>query len=257
MTENHEPINDPGLAQPEPATPPTPVGERFVDVIIAPAKAMAAVKQRPLWIVPFAALFVLLFLYTFTNVQVMMVEQSEMALEHASPQQAVGIEQQLEMFSDPPSWLRVVSGLGAGIMVTIISIMLPALLMHVFMKLSGGKGEMSQSLGVIFWSGLIAYGLRTILSWIIIVITGSSLRASLTAATLMSDPNPNSVGYVIAGLYGDPFMYWTLFVAVIGMAIVHEVDRVRAATVVLATYVLLSAIPVGMTLLGQAVGGMN
>ena len=250
MTDNFEPT--PNTESP---SPPAPVSERFVDVFTAPVKAMQAVAERPAWVVPFLVLFAIVALYTAANVHIMVPEQTEMSLAFASNDQAAGLEQQIEMFLDPPLWLRLVAGIGAGLTVVIFTILIPGLLMHLFLKLSGGVAQVGQTIGVVFWSGLIAYGLRTILSWIIIVVTGSARHAGLTATSFIADPNPQSVPYVLAGLYGDPFVYWMMFVAVLGLAIVHRLDVARAAIVAVATYVLLSAIPIGFTLLGQAFSG--
>lgn len=250
MTDNHE-----STPTTETIAPPAPIGERFVDVFTAPVKAMKAVAERPAWVIPCLVLFAVTALYTAANVHIMVPEQTEMSMVHASGQQADALEQQIEMFLDPPLWLRLLSGIGAGLTVAVFSLLLPGLLMHLFLKLSGGVAQARQTLGVVFWSGLIAYGLRTILGWIIIVATGSARHAGLTATSFLPDPDPQSVPYVIAGLYGDPFMYWTIFVTVIGLAIVHRLEVSRAAIVAVATYILLSAIIIGFTLLGQVFSG--
>ena len=250
MTDNFEPT-----LNTETPPPPAPISERFVDVFTAPVKAMQAVAERPAWVVPFLVLFAIVALYTAANVHIMVPEQTEMSMAFANDQQATAMENQIEMFLDPPLWLRLLSGIGAGLTVVVFSLLIPGLLMHLFLKLSGGVAQASQTIGVVLWSGLIAYGLRTILSWIIIVVTGSARHAGLTATSFIADPNPQSVPYMIAGLYGDPFVYWMMFVVVLGLAIVHRLEVSRTAIVAVATYVLLSAIPIGFTLLGQAFSG--
>jgi hypothetical protein len=239
------------------APPPAPpsLAERFWDVFAAPRRAMDAVAVRPAWAIPFVVLMLLMVLYTMANVHILIPEQSEMALEHVSGEAAVGLEQQIEMFSDPPMWLRVVAGLGAGLTVVVFSILLPGVILHLFLKLSGGRGQVGQTLGVLFWAALIPYGLRTLLGWIVVVASGSGKLAGLTAASLMPNPNPQSLGYVIANLYGDPFMYWMLAVSILGLAIGHKIDLARSAIVTVATFVLLSTIPIGFTLVGQVVAG--
>lgn len=244
----------------DPMTPiPTPdepsLGERFVDVFTAPVKAMDAVAVRPAWVVPALVVFALMFVYTAVNMHIIMPAQTEMQLEHATDAQAAALETQLEMFTDPPVWLRVLVGLGAGLGVVLLGALVFGLVLHLFLKLSEGQGTVKHTLGIVYWSGLIAYGLKTLLSWIVVVLTGSMQMATLSAASLIPDPNPQSLSYVLAGLFGDPFVYWMLAVAVIGVSRVHLIPVVRAAVVVVATYVLLSAIPVGFTLLGQMVSG--
>lgn len=213
--------------------------DRAVQVIVAPAVAMRAVFDRPAWLAPLGVICLLVWLFTAFNVHIMMPESVERQLAHAPAAQVEMLEHQLDMFSDPPPWLRLLTGL----------------VLHSFLRLSEGKGKLRQTLGVVSWAGLIAYGLRTMLSWVIVAVTGSGTYAGLTAASLMSDANPSSVPFVVAGIYGDPFIYWMLWVVLIGVIVVHQLPRSRALIVVAATYVLLSIVPIAFTLLGQAVGG--
>ncbi|MDY0109792.1 MAG: YIP1 family protein [Candidatus Krumholzibacteria bacterium] len=228
--------------------------DRAVQVIVAPAAAMRAVVDRPAWLAPLGVICLLVWLFTAFNVHIMMPESVERQLAHAPAAQVEMLERQLDMFSDPPPWLRLLTGLGAGLS-AVLAILLPGLVLHLFLRLSEGKGKLRQTLGVVSWAGLIAYGLRTVLSWAIVAATGSGTYAGLTAASLMPEANPSSVPFVVAGIYGDPFIYWMLWVVLIGVILVHQLPRSRALIVVAATYVLLSIVPIAFTLLGQAVGG--
>ena len=212
-------------------------------------------SDQPVWWVPALAIALILALYTAVNMHIIMPETFERQLEFASGDEAVVIEQQLEMFTDPAVWLRVLVGLGAGLFGGILTILLPTLVLHLFLKLSEGQGQLKQSLGVVFWASLIAYGWRTLVSWVIVVVTGSSHWANLTVTGFLADVNPQSLPMTLAQLYGDPFMYWTLAVAVLGLAMAHRLTLGRVAVVTVATYVLLSAIPIAATLLGRAMSG--
>ncbi len=252
MTDSISPV-DPSPAGSPP--PPMSLTDRMVAVVTAPRRAMAALQDRPAWLVPAAAIFVLMVLYTAVNMHILMPAQTEMQIEHASAEQVEILEQQLDMFSDPAPWLRLLMGLGAGLSVVLFTLLVPGLLLHLFLRLSEGKGELRHTLGVICWAGLIPYALRTVLSWVVLVIFGSTRAAGLTLTMFMPDPNPQSMAYVAAGIYGDPFMYWMLYVVVLGIATVHKLTVARSAIVVAATYLLLSAVPVGMAMLGQMVSG--
>ncbi len=87
------------------------------------------------------------------------------------------------------------------------------------------------------------------------MVTGSVRATGLTVAALLGEANPQSLPVVAANLFGDPFVWWMLFVVVLGMAIAHKLTAARAATVVLVTYLLLAAIMMGFTLLGQLMSG--
>jgi hypothetical protein len=236
------------------APPPLSLGDRIVKVFVAPTVAMREIAVRPAWLVPLGLVWLLVWLYTAANLHIILPEQTERQIAHAPDAQVEMLYQQLDMFSDPPAWLRVLMGLGSGLSAAVFAILLPGLILHLFLRLSEGAGTARQTLGVVCWAGLIAYGLRTLLSWIIVAVTGSGVHAGLTAASLMPAGNPASLGHVIANLYGDPFVYWMLWVILLGVMQVHRLAFNRALTVIVATYVLLSAVPIGFTLLGQVIG---
>ncbi|MEZ4386677.1 MAG: YIP1 family protein [Candidatus Krumholzibacteriia bacterium] len=250
-------MTEPSLASPDQSDldPGSPsLGERVSDVFVAPVRAMRAVAVRPAWWLPALLAFLVVGLFTLANVQQLMTAQMEARLETATSQQAAAIEQQLEMFADPPVWLRVLTAVGAGLGV-VVSGLIFALVCHLFLRLSEGQGRLGQSVGVVFWAGLIAYGLKTILGWIVLVATGSVRATGLTAAALLPDANQQSVGVVVANLLGDPFAWWMLAVIALGMAVCHRLQVSRAAVVIVATYLLLGAVMVGLTLIQQFVSG--
>ncbi len=250
MNDNQEP-----MPEAEAHAEPTPVSERFVDVFTAPGKAMAAVAERPMWFLPLLVVFAIMSLYVAANINIIIPEVMERSIDNARGDQVEAMEKILDMFVDPPAWLRVVAGIAAGIFAVIFSITLPTLVVHMFLKLSGGVAVIGQTLGVTAWASLIVHGFRTLLSWIVIVVTGSAQNANLTAASLLPEYNPEAPLSVIANLYGDPFMYWALAVTILGLAKVHRLGLIPAATVVVATYVLLSIFPIGKALLDQKLAG--
>lgn len=242
-------------APPGPDPAAIPLGDRFLLVVRRPWLAMRAVAERPAASAALGVVFLLMALYTAVNVHILVPEQSEWQLEHVSGEQAAALENQMELFGDPPVWLRVAAGLGAGFSVAIFAVLVPGLLLHVFLRLSEGQGTLRQTVGVVCWAGLIPYGLRTLLSWLVVILTGSGRLAGLTLASFLPDPNPQSVGYMLANLFGDPFLYWMLWVVVLGAMQAHRLSFNRTLMVVAATYVLLSAVPVGFSLLGQVLAG--
>lgn len=234
--------------------PPLSLSERVVKVFVAPTVAMREVAARPAWLVPLGLVWLLIWVYTAANLHIILPEQTERQIAHAPDAQVEMLYEQLELFGDPPAWLRVLMGLGSGLSAALFAILLPGLVLHLFLRLSEGAGTARQTLGIVCWAGLIPYGLRTLLSWLIVGVTGSGVHAGLTAASLMPEGNPASLGHVIANLYGDPFVYWMLWVVLLGVMQVHRLAFNRALTVIVATYVLLSAVPIGFTLLGQVIG---
>ena len=247
---HHDGPGDPHQAAPPPA-PSLALGDRFVLLLRRPWSAMQEVVERPSVMVALGAIFLLMTLYTALNVHTLVPEQAEWQLEHATADRIEVLESQIELFLDPPAWLRAIAGLGSGFSIALFAVLLPGLLLHLFLRLSEGRGRLRQTLGVVSWAGLIPYGLRTLLSWVIVILTDSGRLAGLTLASLLPDPNPQSVAYVAASLYGDPFTYWMLWIIVLGVMQAHRLAFGRALVVTAATYVLVSAVPIGFTLLNQ------
>jgi hypothetical protein len=229
--------------------------DRFILLVRRPWSAMHAVADQPAVMIALGIVFLLMTLYTAVNVHIIVPEQTEWQIEHAPVDHIPALEQNIELFSDPPVWLRLAAGLGSGFSVALFAVLVPGLLLHLFLRLSEGQGSLRQTLGVVGWAGLIPYGLRTLISWVIVVLTDSSRLAGLTLASVLPDPNPQSVAYITANLYGDPFMYWMLWVMVLGIMQTHRLAFGRALAVTAATFVLLSAIPIGFTLLNQVLTG--
>jgi len=230
------------------------LGERITDVFVAPRRAMAATALKPAWWLPALLSLAIVGVFTAVNVHTITPAQLEAQLESAPAAQVPVLEQQLEMFMDPPTWLRVVTGLGAGVGVFVGGAVF-AMICHLFLKLSEGRGRMGQSMGVTFWAGLIAYGLKSLLSWGVLVATGSVKAMSLTAVALLPDFDPSSMPAMIASFFGDPFLWWMLVVVVIGMARAHTLPTRSAATVVVATYALLMALMIGLQVVSKALTG--
>lgn len=230
------------------------LGERITDVFVAPTRAMRAVADRPAWWLPALISFLVVAVFTLVNVQQVTIAQLEGQLETASGPQVEALEQQLSLFEDPPAWLRVFSGLGGGVGVVLGGLIF-ALVCHLFIRLSEGQGRLGQSVGVVFWAGLIVYSFKTLLTWVVLVVTGSVTASSLTLAAVVGDGNPQSVPTMLGNLLGDPFVWWMLYVVMVGMAVAHRMAFNRAATVVVATYLLLVAIMTGFGLLGTLMSG--
>ncbi len=111
MTEPVQPMTESAAAD---LGSPT-LGERITDVFVAPGRAMLATANRPAWWLPALISCLVILLFTMVNVQQITTVQREAQLEEASSDQAAMLEKQLELFEDPPVWLRALSGLGAAV----------------------------------------------------------------------------------------------------------------------------------------------
>jgi len=243
-------IQDPQAAGPGPVPaqeePGSSISERFTDVFTAPRRAMAGVARQPAWIIPFLVIFLLMALYAAANVQLITLAQQESMREFLPPGQEDVFEERLERYQDPSLALRLWQGIQTGLGTTFIALLVPAVVLFGFCRLSEGTGRFTPTLGVVFWAGLIMYGLKTLLSWIVLAVTGNVPLSLLSAQALLPQQNPLHPLYAAAGLLGDPFFWWMLWVVALGLARVHRIAEQRALVVVVATHGLFSAVLIGL-----------
>jgi hypothetical protein len=229
------------------------LAQRFGDLVTAPTRAMADVALRPAWGLPMLLIFALMAVYTMATMHIIMPEQSEAMIEIYPPEMQDQAYAEIDKLTDPSPAQRIFQGLQSGLGIVLFAIMVPALLHHLFSRLSGGEGRLKQTLGVVYWSSLIVFGLKTVLAWIVVVVTGTGRWAGLSAQALLADQSPFNPLSVVASLFGDPFFYWTLWLVVVGLATVHRLSLGKAGIVVGAVHVLLSAMLVGLVLVARMV----
>jgi hypothetical protein len=259
----HDPQDAPEAWTPAPAGPTAPgddgaaepasptLADRFVDVFTSPRRAMNAVAERPLWSVPFLVIFLLMALYAAANVQLITLAQQESMSEFVAPGQEGLFAERLERYQDPSVALRTWQGIQTGLGSTFIALLVPAVVLFGFCRLSEGSGSFKGTLGVVFWSGLILYGLKTILGWIVLVLTGNVSLAYLSLQSVLPVQNPMHPAFAAAGLLGDPFFWWMLWVIALGLARVHRLAERRALVVVLASHGLFSGVLIGIVALAR------
>ena len=238
---------------PPPAPPPagSPPAERFIDVFTQPRRAMDGVAQRPLWSLPFLVIFLLMMLYAAANVHLIVVDEYEGLRALMPAEQSETFEQMVEEVSDPTLSMRFRQGIYSALGVVFFWLLVPATALYGFCRLSEGVGSFHGTLGVIYWAGLIAFGLKTLLGWLVLVISGDVALSYLSLQSLLSERNPMNPLFFVAGLLGDPFFWWMLWVVALGLARVHRIAEQRALVVVLATHGLFSVVLIGITALAR------
>ncbi len=237
-----------------PLPPESSLWERIPLLVQRPSVAFARVAQRPAWWLPGLVLFVLVALYTAMNCHVIVPGSLSAALDKADGKQLEVLQKQMALFSDPPAWLRFITGFGAGFGIWVV-MAIQALIYHLFLRLSEGKGTVGQSFGVVYWAALVPTLMKTLLSWIVIVVTdGAHLLRDTGLAALVPDKASDSLPYQLATFFGDVFSIWTVVLTIIGFAVVHRIARGRSALVTVLVYVLISACMIGLSLLGKAMG---
>lgn len=247
MTENQE-------LDPSPVVPEVAAGDgfagRLADLVAKPARLMDRVGRAPRWWQ--ASLLVVLLIGAFTWVILPISGPEQMELMRDSKFMRMMPEDQWQKMYDEalyPTPLKRALSAVQGAVTTVLMITVFGLVLGFFVRMGGGRGSFRQALGVTAWASLIPFGIGTLIKAPLVLATESVFRASLGLAAVLPDGNPSSPLYQVLMTYGDFVTWWGLFVLVIGFQQVFHLSRGAAATTVLLTWALLSAIPLGISLL--------
>nr|MEE4266957.1 YIP1 family protein [Candidatus Krumholzibacteria bacterium] len=210
-----------------------PLLQRFADLITKPGRLMENVGRKThLWL-PYLLVFVVMSGFMWLVAPIMNPEQIEMSrdskLMQMVPEEVR--QEQYEQALNPSPGRRALQASQAGLFV-VIQMMLLALLLGFFVKLSGGTGKMVQSMGVVAWAGLIPMVLGPLLTLPIILQTESFFGTSIGLAALLPDGDPSSLLYKVLYMFGDFFTWWGVFLLVIGYQKVFGLSRSASATTV-------------------------
>lgn len=220
------------------------VGARLVALIANPARLMSAVAIRPLWLVAGLLLVLVVALYSAATLHISAPEQMELMrdsrLMSVLPEEEW--QKQYAAALEPTLSKRLTTGLGAGVSSWVMAIGFGAVL-ALFARLSGGSGTVKQTLGVVGWASLIPFGVGSLIKWPLVVLQESSVRVSVGLAAFAQGLQPESFLYQALVTYGDFTAWWGLAVIAVGLVKVHGLARGAAATVTVATWLLLITVP--------------
>lgn len=225
---------------------PDSVLSRVLAVFARPRAAMAAVKQRPLWMVAGLLVMAVMAIYSASVLHISGPEQMEMMRETRIGRMMSDDEwqRQYERSLDPSTPVRVRQGLSAAAGLW-FAFFISGLVYLLFGKLAGGQGTFKQVMGVVFWSGLISAGLGTLVRWPLVVAKQSHLNVSTGPAAFLGDLDPLSAGHQ-ALQFLDFFGLWGLVVMIIGFEVIHGFARNKAIVVTVLPWLLMSAVMFGI-----------
>lgn len=222
------------------------VFSRFITIITNPSATMEAVRENPRILVAVLGIIVLVGLFSGATVHIVGPEQVDVMRDTRigrmmEPDQ---IDQMYDRYLNTTLKDRIVSGIQGGFGAA-VAIFIAGLVYFLFGKLAGGPGTFKQVMGAVMWSGVISMGLGALVKWPLAVAKQSVMGVNLGPAVLVADRG------VLDPLYGllsffDVFALWGVVVLVIGFEKVHGFARNKAATVVVATWLLLSLIMFGI-----------
>lgn len=236
MNEMH-PMDDQGIETG--ASAPDNLLVRFADLITKPGRLMDNVGRKThLW-APYLLVFVVMTGFMWMVSPIMNPEQIEMSrdsrLMRMIPEDVR--DAQYEQALNPSTGQRLGQSLQGGFFV-LIQMMLLALLLGWFAKLSGGQGRIVQSMGIVAWAGLVPMVLGPLLTLPIILQTESFFGTSIGLAALLPGGDPTSLLYKFLYMFGDFFTWWGVALLIIGYQRVFGLSRSASAlTVILIWFV--------------------
>ena len=223
---------------------------RLSDLITKPARLMDNVGVNPRWWQPGLLVFVLITAFTYLTMPISAPEQLEMMRDskvmQMMPEEAW--QQQYDAALDMPQSTRLLQSLGGGF-TTWVMVMLFSVILGFFARMSGGQGTFRQALGVGSWGAVVAFGVASVIKLPLVLATESVFTVNLGLAALLPEGDPSTPLYQVLMTYGDLFTWWGLVVLIIGFRQVFQMTQKAAAVSVILPWMLLSAIPLGMTLL--------
>jgi hypothetical protein len=223
---------------------------RIADLFTKPSRLMENVGMRPAWWQPGLVVFLVMAAFTWIATPIQGPEQLELMRDSRlmSMMPEDQWQQQYDEALDPAPLKRALTSLGSGF-TSWVMVLLFGFILGFFARMGGGQGTFKQALGVVSWGALMPFGAGVLVKLPLVLATESVMTVSVGLAALAPGLEPTSALYQILNAYGDFFTWWGLFVLVVGFQKVFGMGRGAAAVAVLLPWALLTAIPVGLTIL--------
>ena len=252
MTEDNGTGAPAGPEERDPFTPAETDGfiVRLTDLFRSPGRLMENVGRAPRWWAPGLLIFVVMIGFTWLVTPISAPEQLELMrdsrLMQMMPEEE--FQRQYEEALDIPPTTRLLQSLGAGFTTWILVIVF-GFVLGFFARMSGGKVQFKQALGIIGWAAIPVFVVASLVKLPLIMQTESVYQVSIGLAALVRGGDPTAPLYQVLMTYGDFFTWWGLVLIIIGFERVFGMGRGPAALSVILPWALLSAIPLGFSLL--------
>ncbi len=223
---------------------------RLRDLFINPGRLMENVGVSPRWWQPGLMVCLVLIGFTWVTLPISAPEQAELIRDSKLMQMVSeeAADQQYEEARNITPVKRLTQSGIAGFEIW-LAILIFGLVLGFFVRLSGGEGSFKQALGIVSWGSLPVFVVSSLIKLPLILQTESVLNVNIGLAALLPDSEFGSALFHALVIYGDFFMWWGLFLLVIGFERVFKIGRSVAVLSVLLPWALLSAIGLGISLL--------
>lgn len=223
---------------------------RLSDLIAKPSRLMDNVGLNPRWWGAGLLTLVLVGGFTYLTMPISAPEQMEM-MRDSKLMQMMPEDQWQEQYDatlNVPQDKRIWQSVGAGLATWVMALLF-SLILGFFARMGGGQGTFRQAMGIGVWASVITFGFASVVKLPLVLATESVFSVNLGLAALLPDGDPSTALYKVLMTYGDLFTWWGLIVLVIGFRQVFGMSQRSAAVSVILPWILLSAVPLGISLL--------
>lgn len=238
---------DNGAVAIQPETKLDSAGSMMVKIFMEPSKVFHRVKQKPLWVIPFIILLLIVTAMSVLTAPLQLQAQKEMIMQsdRYTPEQKEQIAAQMDQMGG----LAYISAIAAPVMVAIFFFLGVGVLMLMANVILGGDAGFSQVASITAWAGMIT-ALGMIVKTGLVMLKGSiDVRTSL--ALLLPGGDMRSWAYVLLNTFTDVFAIWGLIVTIIGIGIIYGFSKGRATiAAVVPTVIFLGVAAVAAKMFG-------
>lgn len=222
----------------------------MVNVFASPVKAFANYASRPRIIIPVIAIFVLTGIFSAATSPQSAQSQVDMMKKSTSlPPQIVE-----QMQRDAQNKNPLVDGVVGAVAVTIITIISSLLAWFLGSFFFGGDSKFKAVWGVSLLAGLIPQ-IGNLLK-LPLIYAKDTLYVSYGLAAFMPGKDFTSLLFAILFFF-DAFVIWSIIVEGIGFSAVFGFSRGKGTAVAIITTVVMTAIYLGLTVVGMSFAGVE
>lgn len=223
---------------------------RLKDLFTNPGRLMENVGTNPRWWQPGLLVCLVMIGFSWMTLPISAPEQAELMRDSKVMQmvpEEVAEKQYEEARNISPVQRVTQSGI-AGF-TTWLMVLIFGLVLGFFVRLGGGVGFFKQALGIVSWGAVPVFAINSLVKLPLILQTESVFKVNIGLAALLPGAEPGSGLFQTLMTYGDFFTWWGLFLLVVGFEKVFKIGRSAAVLSVLLPWVLLSAIPLALSLI--------
>lgn len=218
--------------------------DRFINIFASPREAFKSIEQKPDWLFPFLVLLAVTLVIQYLILDIQVSDQVE-ALKQRNLS-AEQFEAQRNVLMGPVKYISFVL---IPIFVPIFWAILSGVLLlaaNIFLKGSEPvEGAYKKIFAMVAWSSLVTL-ISGILVAIIIQSKGTTNGAVLDFSAFLTTPaigESKSIFYRLMSKI-DPFVFWQMFLWMVGLSVFYKVDLKKAAVPVIVLWVIWVAISV-------------